>query len=101
MSREAEFNEAMLTIYKRARTECRYTPTRFLQMVSEQGGLQAARSLLASAQVSEGFTTLWEKRRLDLSLEALVLRQEWRDLFSDEERAIARQRLATVGYGVE
>ena len=42
MSRETEFHEAMLDIYKRAQRECRYTPTRFLQMVSEQGGLQAA-----------------------------------------------------------
>ena len=98
MSRETEFHEAMLDIYKRAQRECRYTPTRFLQMVSEQGGLQAAKGLLASAEVSQGFTTLWEKGRLDLSMEALVLRSPWCDLFSEDELAVARERLSQLGY---
>lgn len=73
MSLETAFHEAMLEIYERARRECRYRPTRFLQMVLANGDLSTAQALLASGGVSEGFTTLWEKGRLDLSLEALVI----------------------------
>jgi hypothetical protein len=39
--------------------------TRFLQMISEQGGLATARQLLWSDTPSDGFTTLWEHHRLD------------------------------------
>ena len=39
--------------------------TRFLQMVSEIGSFEAARRLLAAPAVSDGFTALWERGRLD------------------------------------
>jgi hypothetical protein len=41
---------------------------------------------------------LWEFKRLDLTVEALVLRPEWSLLFSEEERQIARKRLSDYGY---
>lgn len=36
---ELEFHEAMLTIYRRAKSEAKYNAIRFLQMVSDHGGL--------------------------------------------------------------
>ena len=44
------------------------------------------------------FTTLWEHRRLDLTVEAHVLREEFELLFSDADRGQARTCLtdATV-----
>jgi hypothetical protein len=50
--------------------------------------------------VSDGFTTLWELKRLDLSVEAFVLRPEYAPLFTEEERAIARARLRQYEYVV-
>lgn len=41
---ENQFHRAMLGIYKTARSRCRYNATRFLQMVTEYGGLQAAKN---------------------------------------------------------
>ena len=49
-------------------------------------------------EVSDGFTTLWELKRLDLSVEAYVLRPEYAPLFTEEERGIARARLRQYGY---
>lgn len=95
---EREFNEAMVMIYERAWAECKYRATRFLQMVSEQGGLQAARSLLRADGLSDGFVALWKCGRLDLTMEALILDQRWENLFSAEELAIARRKLADSGY---
>jgi hypothetical protein len=56
------------------------------------------RKVERAPQVSDGFTTLWEHGRLDLSVEAHVLRPEFVGLFSAEERAIAAKRLSDYGY---
>ena len=87
MPTEAEslFNEAMLNIYRRAKAEAGYNATRFLNMVVEHGGLETARYLLHAATVSEGYTALWERKRLDLTVEAMILQPEWQALFSDAE----------------
>jgi hypothetical protein len=61
-------------------------------------GLGAARQLLHASSVSSGFTTLWEKGRLDLIVEAFVLQEPWSALFTDKELQIARGRLAEYGY---
>ena len=74
---ERRFNGAMVSIYETAKRELGYNATRFLQMISEQGGLTTAKQLLWSSAPSEGFTTLWERGRLDLTVEAHVLKTEF------------------------
>lgn len=91
----------MLDIYQRAKSEAGYNASRFLSMVSEQGGYEAARTLLHAQKVSDGYTALWERKRLDLTVEALILKPEWQDLFSNAERETARQRLTDYGYDVD
>lgn len=81
-----------------AKSEAGYTANRFLTMITEQGGYEAARTLLHAQSVSEGYTALWERNRLDLTIEAVILKSEWLDLFSQEERNIARDRLTQYGY---
>lgn len=98
---EIQFHHRMLQIYEQAKSECDYTATRFRNMVTSQGGLQAARVLLNSSAYSEGLTRLWEKRRLDISMEATVLKDPWRNLFTDEELTAARKKLAALGYNFE
>jgi hypothetical protein len=95
---ESAFHDKMLEVYDRAKTECRYTATRFRQMVNEHGGLEAAKMLLASKHHPEGLTRLWEEGRLDISMEALILRHPWSQLFSEEELSLARKRLKDLGY---
>lgn len=95
---EDRFQEEMFLIYERAKDECGYHATRFLNMLRERGGLQTAKYLLHAPNLSDGFTALWERERLDLTVEALVLRKPWCDLFDQEELAIARKRLAELGY---
>lgn len=95
---EAAFHEAMLAIYERARTECKYNASRFVQMIVERGGLQTARHLLHAPGLSDGFTALWQCNRLDLTVEAHVLKPEWRGLFTQDEIKIAEKRLLDLGY---
>lgn len=97
---EARFDEAMMDVYSRALNECDYKATRFLHMLHEHRGLETARILLHASKVSEGYVALWERKRLDLTVEAVILSSEWRSLFSEQEREIARKRLAEYGHEV-
>jgi hypothetical protein len=93
---EARFREDL----EAAVNECRrigYNPSRFLGMMSRSNAFDVARSLLHGS-VSDGFTTLWERHRLDLSVEAIVLKPEWKGHFTPEERQAARRRLREVNY---
>lgn len=93
---EAQFHQAMIDIYKEAK-KIGYHATQFLRMVNEEGGIKTAHVLLAK-DPTEGFTTLWEKKRLDLSVEALVLKSQFTPLFDEIEREKARKRLAEYQY---
>ena len=93
-----QFNREIIKGYESAKRECGYNATRFIQDVSRNGGYAVAKKLIRKSGASDGFTKLWEFRRLDLSVEALVLRPEFYPLFSEEERQICRQRLEQYGY---
>jgi hypothetical protein len=47
---------------------------------------------------SDGFAELWERGRLDLTVEALVAEPKFSELFSENEIAVARRRLEQFGY---
>ncbi|GHD16973.1 GmrSD restriction endonuclease domain-containing protein [Nocardiopsis kunsanensis] len=96
----ADFHRAMVSLHERAKTEAGYTPSHFIGMISELGALETARKLLHAPAVSDGFSNLWERGRLDLTVEALVLRPEFSSLFTDEELDRARGRLDQFGYRV-
>ena len=95
---ESDFHAAIHRIYARAHDECGYRATRFLQMIDQKGGLETARQLLRSRNHSDGLTKLWECKRLDLSMEALVLHPEWESLFTLQERLAAWKRLKGLDY---
>ena len=70
---EVEFHSAMEDIYRRAKEEAGYNATAFRQMVAKHGGLETARRLINANKVSDGYTALWMRRRLDLTVEAKVI----------------------------
>lgn len=95
---EKQFNADMMNIYFTAKKELKYNATRFLQLISEKGGLQAAKILIVKDGGTYGFEVLWENGRLDLSIEAHVLKPEYKDFFTDEERKICQERLKKFGF---
>lgn len=93
------FREGLLEGYEVVKQETGYNATYFLRMVQEsENGVDAAKRLLAKEGYSEGLARLWEEGRLDLSMEAYLLSPEFAPLFTEAERAIARQRLLDYGY---
>jgi hypothetical protein len=95
---EAALSSAMKEIYRRAKVEVAYNATYFLRMLSEDGALATARRLVMSSTPSEGFTALWERGRMDLTVEAQILSPEVAVLFTDDELDTARRRLVDYGY---
>lgn len=60
--------------------------------------MKQARRVLSGSRVSDGFGDLADRKRLDLSLEALVVEKRFTALFSDEEANTALDRLLSAGY---
>ena len=95
---ERRFGEAMLAIYREAK-DIGYTPSIFLRMLNEKGALQTARQLIHAPQPSDGYTRLWELRRLDLSVEAVVHdNAKWHCLFTQDELDRCKKRLTDYDY---
>jgi hypothetical protein len=69
-------------------------------MIVDQGGLQAAKILLSANNPQYGFTELWLCGRLDLTVEALILKAEFSKLFTNQKLAVAEKRLKDHGYNL-
>lgn len=106
---DLRFHDDMLDVFRLAGEATRrtrpdgttargYWATYFLRGVRNHGGPDYAHQLLRKERTTEGFQRLKQEGRLDLTMEALVLRPEYTELFSHEERRIAADRLAEAGY---
>ena len=60
--------------------------------------LTQAKRILSGHRESDGFSRLADKKRLDLSLEALAVKQPYTALFTDEEANNALFRLLNADY---
>jgi hypothetical protein len=94
-----QFAAAMFSIYRRAKDEANYPANIFLGMLNDRGGLATAKYLINSPKPSDGYTALYERGRLDLTVEAEVVETpRWHSLFTADELAKARKRLADYRY---
>ena len=94
---ECEFHQAMLDTHQQA-TKLGYHAHFFLNMVIDSGGVGAAKRLLSTTDEQAGLTSLWDLGRLDLSVEAHVVKEPWSSLFTEDERQVARKRLQDYKY---
>lgn len=106
---ELRFHDAMLDVFRLAGEATRrrrsdgtvargYWASYFLRGVRNHGGPGYAHQLLRKDGTTDGFQRLREEGRLDLTMEALVLKPEYAELFTAEERRVAAHRLAEAGY---
>ena len=93
-----EFTNALYEGYKLARTEAKYNAPFFLEMIQERYGYDTAIHLISSTQPTIGFTHLYERKRLDLTVEAYVLRPEWSSIFPEDILRAAHHRLKQYNY---
>jgi len=69
-----------------------------LRPVADDDALKTAHRALSGNRESDSFAALADKKRLDLSLEALATDKRFTALFSDEEANNALMRLLDAGY---
>ncbi len=99
--RARRFGAALDAAWEAWRSEAHYTWKRYKQMVRTYGAVGTVKRQVVKAGVSPGFRTLHKADRLDLTMEALVLRPDFAPLFSPEEQAAARKRLWDHGWSLD
>ncbi|MDP9049660.1 MAG: hypothetical protein M3O31_02915 [Acidobacteriota bacterium] len=96
---EEEFNERMQKVLLDGKREGRFSAPLFSELLKTLGGLQTAKRFIHSTDYAAGLTKLWERERLDLTVEAVILQEtKWHPLFTAEEIEICRKRLKGYGY---
>lgn len=75
-----------------------YNATRLLKNIEEHGGVSTVRRILERNGCSENFEILKKHNRLDLSMEALVVKGEYGALFDDKEVNDCFSLLCDCGY---
>jgi hypothetical protein len=70
-----------------------YNPTAFLEMLRKYGTLGTAKRLINAPQVSEGYSKLYLMGRLDLTLEAVMLKPEYSSFLTKDELDICASRI--------
>lgn len=71
-----------------------YRPTYFIQLMASEGAYAAACQVVSSSKLPDGFQRLLQENRPELTIEYLVIRPEWADLFEPEIIEAAHGRLA-------
>ncbi len=69
-------------------------------MIGEYGTLETCHRLIAKQDniLSEGLVRLQMVGKLEWSMEYIVLKEQYRELFTDEERAVCRKRLVDLDF---
>lgn len=75
-----------------------YNPTIYTRMISENGAINAAKKLVVKDVQSSGFATLIMLRKLELSVEASVIKDKYKDLFTDAEIQNSIRKLKEANF---
>lgn len=92
---DGTLESALFDVVQRCMDELGYHPLQLREMLHDLGALDTVRKILNRSTPSDGFATLWEAGRLDLTVETVALR--FPTLFAPAELAAARRRLREAG----
>jgi len=83
--------------------ECKrfsYTPTIFIGKFHRDGAVATAKELGGSPKYHDGLERLWKEKRLDISVEAIMIKEKYNTLFTSEELKNAKHKLTELGYNL-
>ena len=89
--------EKFISAWAQAREQAAQLGVR-MRPVEDKDAMKTAHRALEGTRESDGFASLADKKRLDLSLEALAIDKRFTALFSDEEANVALARLLEAGF---
>lgn len=91
------FND-MVNLYREVDKQCNYKQMGFLQTLQVNGAIETVKELINRSDITDWFKRLLECNRLDLSVEALVVKDKYDELFTVAEKKICLKRLKEYGY---
>ena len=96
---EQKLQGRMEDVIQICQRELRWKPTAAIQMIHKLGPAEAARRMVLTEGGTDGFARCWEEGRLDLSVEEIILGEEFRPLFDEAVLAKAQNRLEQARSG--
>lgn len=99
MNIEDELTAELIEGYRKAGEEVGYWGRRFLQAVRRNGGVATVKRMLSPRTTGQraGLDTLLEAGRPDLTVEAIILQEKYKPLFTSDELKTASKRLGEYG----
>jgi hypothetical protein len=70
-----------------------YNPSEFERMLQAYGAVGVAKRLIKSGEIQSGFKALINLGRADLTMEAIMLEEQFKSIFTLQELAAAKWRL--------
>ena len=95
---DLELTNFLLSKAAEAKRDVRFPGTHFVGMLHADGGYHTVQTLLSKKDPSPGFIDLWELKRVDLTVEAIIVQSKWRNYFDKALINIAEKRLKDIGY---
>ncbi|MEF9960727.1 MAG: hypothetical protein RR448_09785 [Niameybacter sp.] len=95
---EKQFEQELIKNCELAQKECGYTSTRFLQTIEKFGGVKTAQEILRKGRLSDGFEKLQQAGRIELTMEASMIKRPYAELFTDDEVNTCYEVLCEHGY---
>lgn len=92
------FHQDIIDLYKKITKMVKYKPTRLMDLINKYGGYEAAVKYITTESNVQDFAVLWESERLDLSVEALITSEKYRNLFNEEVVAHCDRKLKEYSY---
>ena len=92
------FHQEIIDLYKNVIKSVKYKPTRLMDYINKYGGYEAAVKYISTESNVQDFAILWEKERLDLSVEALITNEKFRSLFSEDILSFCDRKLKEYSY---
>ena len=92
------FHQEIIDLYKNVIKSVKYKPTRLMDYINKYGGYEAAVKYISTESNVQDFAVLWEKERLDLSVEALITNEKFRSLFSEDILSFCDRKLKEYSY---
>lgn len=95
---DEKLTKSILQACAKAKTECGANTEQLEKQLQQKGAATILKQLCRQGAVSQPFETLSQKKRLELSPEAIAAKGEFAELFSDNEADWFLQVLCEAEY---
>ncbi|OGO34904.1 MAG: hypothetical protein A2Z03_02970 [Chloroflexi bacterium RBG_16_56_8] len=93
---ELILHKDILELYRKIRTECRFDPRFNIELLINHGAINFCQNILYTKAKTNIINNLRQCGCLGLTVESVIIKPEYSELFSDEEKSLAIKRLSEL-----